>query len=305
MKYKILVAGGTGFLGSNLIKKLLNKNIFEVYCLSQCYVKKQYRNVNIKYIFCSVQEKKKLKNKLNFKFDFVINFAGHPNHNEKNNVYITHYLGLKNLVEIMLRKKIKKFIQIGSSVEYGFIRSPQKESDNCQLKNQKSVFGKSKLKATKYLLSIYKKKKFPVIIVRPYLIYGPGQSVARVIPSSIINLIQNNQFNLTSGNQIRNFLYVNDFVNIIIKILFLNRNGEILNVGSVKNYSVKSIITKIHKLIKKGYLKFGNLKLRNDEPKELYPSLTKLKKFIKLDKETSINDGLKETIKYYKKLKYE
>ena len=85
----------------------------------------------------------------------------------------------------------------------------------------------------------------------------------------------------------------------------MKAGGEILNVGSSKNYKVKFIINKINKLIKKGIPQFGQIKLRKDEPLNLYPSLNKLKKYIKLNNETNIEIGLKKTISYYKNPNYE
>ena len=224
---------------------------------------------------------------------------------KKKKTYSTHYLGLKNLVEIISYKKIIKFIQIGSSVEYGFLKSPQEENRSLKTSKLKSIYGKSKLLSTNYLLNLFKKKNFPVLILRPYLIYGPGQSLDRLIPITIMNCLTNKSFNCSPGKQLRNFIYVNDFSKIVYKCLFLKINGEILNVGSSKNYKVKFIINKINKLIKKGSPQYGQIKLRKDEPLNLYPSLTKLKRYIKLNKETSITAGLKKTISYYKYSNYE
>ena len=120
-----------------------------------------------------------------------------------------------------------------------------------------------------------------------------------------MNCLTNKSFNCSPGKQLRNFIYVNDFSKIVYKCLFLKINGEILNVGSSKNYKVKFIINKINKLIKKGSPQYGQIKLRKDEPLNLYPSLTKLKRYIKLNKETSITAGLKKTISYYKYSNYE
>jgi nucleoside-diphosphate-sugar epimerase len=169
----------------------------------------------------------------------------------------------------------------------------------------KSIYGKSKLLSTNYLLNLYKIKKFPVLILRPYLIYGPGQSLDRLIPITIMNCLRNKSFNCSPGKQLRNFFYVNDFSKIVYQALFLKASGEILNVGSSKNYKVKFIINKINKLIKKGIPQFGQIKLRKDEPLNLYPSLNKLKKYIKLNNETNIEIGLKKTISYYKNPNYE
>ena len=210
-------------------------------------------------------------------------------------------MGLKNLVEILLSQNIKKFIQIGSSVEYGFINSPQKEITKIQTKNLKSIYGRSKLMSTNYLLNLYKKKNFPSIIVRPYLVYGPGQSLDRLIPSTVYNCINNNSFDCSKGSQTRNFIYIKDFTKILFKCLLLKSNGFILNVGSSKNFKVKYIINKIKRLTKKGFPKFGKIKMRKDEPKILYPDLTLLKKNIIFNEETKIENGLKKTIAYYKK----
>ena len=305
MKYNILVTGGTGFIGKNFIFELIKKKKFNIYSLSQKKIKKESQHKEIKYIFCRMQNKSRLKKELNFKLDFVVNLAGHSDHNEKKKTYDTHYLGLKNLAEIMLTKKIKKFIQIGSSVEYGFIKSPQKEKNENDLNRLESIYGKSKLKSTNYLKKLYKKYSFPSLILRPYLVYGPGQTLNRLIPSTIINCLNNNSFNSSSGKQIRNLTYVKDFSKIIYKNLFLKINGQILNVGSMKNYRVKFIINKINKLIKKGSPQYGQIKLRKDEPLNLYPDLSKLTKYIKLNNQTTIEDGLKKTISYFKKLNNE
>ena len=300
-----MVTGGTGFIGKNFISLLNKKKIFNIYSLSQKKISKRFQHKKINYIFCDLQNKEELKKKLNLNFQFVVNFAGHINHQEKKKTYGTHYLGLKNLVEIISSKEMIKFVQIGSCVEYGFLKSPQKEYKNEKTNKLKSIYGKSKLLSTNYLLNLYIEKNFPILILRPYLIYGPGQSLDRLIPITIMNCLKNNSFNCSSGRQIRNFIYVNDFSKIVYQSLFLKIKGEIFNVGSFKNYKVKFIINKINKLINRGYPQFGQIKLRKDEPLNLYPSLNKLKKYFRLNRETNIDAGLKKTISYYKNLNYE
>ncbi len=305
MKYNILVTGGTGFIGRNFISLLEKKKLFNIYSLSQKKIKKKLQNKNINYIFCNIENRLKLKKKLKVNFDFVVNLAGHKNHTEKKKTYQIDYIGLKNLAETLPAKNMKKFIQIGSSVEYGFMKSPQKEKTQNNTNKLKSIYGKSKLKSTNLLIKLHKKKNFPVLILRPYLIYGPGQSNERLIPFVINSCLNNKSFNLSSGKQIRNFLYVGDFSKILYKSLFLKTNEKILNTGSSKNYQVKFIIDKINKLVNKGYPRYGRINLRKDEPFYLYPDLNKFKKLIKFNTETKIENGLKKTIAYIKKLKNE
>lgn len=299
MKYKILVTGGTGFIGRNFIKFILKKKFFEIYSLSVKRINHKFREKNVNYIFCKLENKSSLKKKLNFEFDYVVNFAGYVDHSDTKKTYDSHYLGLKNLIEILKDKKIKKFIQIGSSVEYGFVHSPQTESIKTKVTRLKSVYGKAKLKSTNLLLKENKKIKFPCVILRPYLVYGPGQNNQRLIPYIIENCIKDKSFPCSSGKQIRNFLYVNDFVLAVYKSLFIKVSGKIINVGSKKNYTVKEVVNRIIQIIGKGLPIFGKIKMRKDEPLKLYPDLTKFNKFINLKKEIKINMGLKKTIEYY------
>ena len=302
MKYNILVVGGTGFIGKNFISLLKKKKIFNIYSLSQKRIKKKLKDKNIKYIFCKIQNKNQLKKKLKYNFDFVVNLAGHKNHKEHQKTYQTHYLGLKHLANIFSSKKIKKFIQIGSCSEYGFTRSPQNEKKIIKVSKINSTYGISKFRSTNYLMKLNNKVGFPCLVLRPYLIYGPGQSFDRLIPFTIQSCLNNKSFNLTSGNQLRNLIYVNDFIDILYKCLFIKAKGEIFNVGSCKNYKIKFVIDYIHKLIKKGLPKFGFIKLRKDEPLNLYPDLKKISKHIKLRNEITITEGLKKTISSIKKI---
>lgn len=300
MKYKILVTGGTGFIGKNFIKFILKKKIFQIYSLSTTKIRKDLREKKVNYIYCRLEDKTLLKKKINYDFDYVVNFAGHIDHSNSKQTLSSHYIGLKNLIKTIKHDNLKKFIQIGSSVEYGFSNSPQKETLITNISKLKSIYGKSKLKSTYFLVNQYKKKKLPVIILRPYLIFGPGQSDNRLIPYIIKNCLLDKSFDCSHGKQIRNFFFIKDFVSVIYKCLKIKAYGEIINVGSHKNYTVKFIINKINQIIKKGSPKYGKLKLRKDEPLSLYPNLTKFKKLFNLRKEIRIDIGLKQTIKYYR-----
>ncbi len=302
MKYKILVTGGTGFIGKNFIKFLLKKKIFKIYSLSTKKIRKDLREKKVNYIYCRLEDKILLKKKINYNFDYVVNFAGYIDHSNSRQTLRSHYIGLKNLIKTIKYDNLKKFVQIGSSVEYGFSNSPQKETLILNISKLKSIYGKSKLKSTYFLIDQYRKKKLPVIILRPYLIFGPGQSDRRLIPYIIKNCLLNKSFDCSHGKQLRNFFFIKDFVSVIYKCLEINANGQIINVGSHKNYTVKFIIDKINQIIKKGSPQYGKLKLRKDEPLSLYPNLSKFKKLFNFKKEIPIDIGLKQTIKYYRSI---
>ena len=150
----------------------------------------------------------------------------------------------------------------------------------------------------------YLKKRFnfPVVIIRLYLVYGPNQDTNRVIPITISNAMRDKEFDCSDGTQLRDFLYIDDAITAIIKIL-KNKEiaGEIINIGSGKPSKIKSIIIKICKIVGSGKPNFGKIKFRKDEINCLYPSIFKAKKIINWKPRIDLNLGLKKTINYYKR----
>ncbi len=299
MSKKILITGGTGFIGYHLAKKCVSLN-WSVDSISTKSPLNEKKLKKVKYLKIDISKKKDLKKKLSEDYDYVVNLAGYVDHSKKKKTLYSHYNGCKNISQIFLKKKIKKFIQIGSCIEYGKNLSPQKE-DSSNTKTF-SIYGKAKLMSTNYLLSMYKKHSFPVSILRLYLVYGPYQAKNRIIPIVIDNALKSKEFDCSAGTQFRDFVYVDDVVKGIIKLLKNKKtDGQIINLGSGKPIMIKNVILKICKIIGSGKPQFGKIKFRKDEIKKLYPNITKAKKILNWVPKVKINLGLKKTINYYKK----
>ena len=300
MKKKILIVGGTGFLGYHLAKKCIEKG-WGVTSISTNKPKKIRFLSKVKYLILDISKKKLIKKLIKYDYDYVVNFGGYVNHNEKLKTYQSHYVGCKNLADFFLGKKIESFIQIGSCVEYGYNKSPQEENKIFDINKLKSTYGKAKLSATNYLIKKYKEKKFPCVILRLYLVYGPRQDLNRFIPLVIKGCLEKSFFPCSSGKQYRDFLYIDDFVKLIFMIL-KNKNtiGEVLNVGSGKPKKIKKIIFLIKNLIKTGNPILGKLQMRKDEILKLYPNIKKIKKKINWKPKIDLITGIKKTISFYK-----
>ena len=296
MKEKILVVGGTGFIGYHVLKNIPSKK-YLLYSLSKNKPTKEKKIKNVKYLYSDITNYKNLKKKLSENFDHVINLSGYIDHSKKKENILCHYFGSKNLIDIFKSRKIQTFIQIGSSLEYGYLKSPQIEKEYCK---PVSWYGKSKFRASQYLKKVSKVYNLPYIILRPYQIYGPKQKKDRLIPQTIETCLKNKIFLCTPGTQKRDFLYVDDFVFLIQKILLKkNIRYEIFNVGSGKPILVKNIIKKIRNLTKSGEPKFGAIKMRKDEVMSLYPLTKKVKKYFNWKPKVKLIQGLKKTIKSY------
>lgn len=296
MKETILVAGGTGFLGYHFVKKAIKKK-FRVISISQFDPPKNRILRDVKYIKVDVCNLKELKKKININFKYVVNFSGYVDHNNKKKTFQSHYIGCKNLVKISLNKKIKRFIQIGSSMEYGRNTSPQKENLYCR---PISVYAKAKFFASKYLLKLYKKNFFPVSILRLYQVYGPNQDLNRFIPIIINSCQKGFKFPCSNGEQYRDFLYVDDFVRAVFLTISNNEAvGKIINIGSGKPLKIKKIIQGIVKIYKKGKPLFGRIKLRKEEMPITYPDIDVAMKILKWKPIIPFKKGILKTIKYY------
>jgi len=297
MKEKILIAGGTGFIGYHILKELYQKR-YNLFSISTKKPTSSMRVKNVKYIICDVTKKNIFSKKINQNFDHIINLSGNINHKEEVKAMRSHYKGCINLVNFFKKKKIKTFIQIGSSLEYGKIPSPQKESGKC---DPQGNYGLAKYKSTKYVCEAGKINKFPYVVLRLYQIYGPNQKKNRLIPNVISSCLDSKEFNCTDGNQIRDFMHVSDLTSLIKKILGSSIRKKIYNVGSGKPTKVKNVINKIKFLIGRGIPKFGAIKMRKDEIEASFPHLEKIKRTYNWKPLINLEKGLDNTILFYKK----
>tara|TARA_B100001093_G_C26829967_1_gene1015701 strand:+ start:1469 stop:2362 length:894 start_codon:yes stop_codon:yes gene_type:complete len=297
LKKKILIIGGTGFIGFHIAQKLIKKK-YIVFSLSLKKPIKTRFLRGVKYLFADTSDFKNLKQKISLNFDYVLNASGNIDHKNKDMTYSSHYKGLKNLVNIFKKKKIKAFIQLGSSLENGNTLSPQKETLKCR---PKSHYSRAKLQATKYII---KNKKFPYIILRLYQIYGPNQKTDRLIPYIISSCVKNLKFSCTEGIQKRDFLFIDDLSNLISKIIKKNKIKKgIYNVGSGKPKKIKSLINDIQSSINKGFPQYGKIKMRKDEILNLYPDIKKTTETFSWKPRIKLKDGLSRTIRFYEKKK--
>ena len=298
----LLVVGGTGFIGTALLKKA-NALGFKTTSLS--LNKPSYRNTldNTKYLHTDTSNKKKLESILDSDYNYVVNLAGYVDHKlikDGGFSIISNQLHLlNNLVSLMNTKNLIRFVQIGSSDEYGLNKSPQKENYR---ENPISPYSLAKVINTQYLQMLNLTENFPSVTLRLFLVYGPYQKFDRLIPYVIKSCLNNEIFNLSEGSQIKNFCFVDDVVGAIIQSLTSqNIEGKIINIGSEETISVRGIVEKICSLVKSGKPIFDNNISKAIENKNLFPDISKSKEMLNWSPTTSLEIGLDRTINWYNK----
>ena len=284
-KNSILVLGGTGFIGYHLLLRTVKMGWIS-FSISKMNPKKNRYIKQVKYLRLDLNNSIDFKKKINIKFDYIVNLSDISN------------FKIKKILYFFKKDKIQKFIQIGSSAEYGNNSKTLKENFRCK---PISIYGKNKLKISKDALKIFKKRSFPVIVLRLFQVYGRSDNENKIIPYVINNCRKNKRFNLTKGEQTRDFCHINDVINAIILILKSKNKkiiGEIFNVGSGKSIAIKNLVKKIQKKIGRGFPIFGRKKFKNTEITYSKASITKIKKIINWSPRVSLDKGINNLIKH-------
>ena len=298
---KVLVAGGSGFIGANLIKELISLGN-EVVSISKNKNSKKTKIKKAKYIYHDLT-KPLSKDKFKFLSDiqYVVNCSGYIDHssflNDGVNILNDHFQSIFNLVNFSINLDVKSLIHIGSSDEYGDKTCPISESIR---ESPISPYALGKLISTHYLQQCYKQELLNTVVLRPFLVYGEGQNKNRFLPYLIDNCINDRDFKVTKGDQIRDYLYIKDFNLALIKA-FSNPKayGEVFNIASGVPISIKEVTESVKEITGKGKPIYGGIDYRQGESMKLYANIKKAKDILNWEPKFKFKDSLKKVISWY------
>jgi UDP-glucose 4-epimerase len=234
---RILVTGNKGFIGSNLIKKLKNK-----YCIVTLDQNSARRSdildrsqlVKVEYIdvIIHLASKTSIPNSVVNPYD----------------TYLTNVMGTLNMLEYARQNNIRKIINLSTFV-YG---KPQYfPVDEKHPIAPHSPYTKSKVLAEKICRYYVEDYSLDVVTLRPFYIYGPSMNKDSFIPSIIKQINEKGKVVLSNENTKRDFLYIDDFIDLIDKVLTNFPKGyNIFNVGFGKSYSLREVVELIKKILK-------------------------------------------------------
>jgi len=302
-KEKLLIVGGTGFIGRSLAKCAIN-NGYEVTVVSLNLPAVGDMINGVEYLQIDVTDIKSLQSKEIGGVDYVVNLSGYIDHSRfldgGSQMLDVHFKGVQNLLLTLNWSKLKRFVQIGSSDEYGGAIAPQCENSP---ELPISSYAASKVASTHLLQMLAKTENFPAVVLRLFLVYGPGQDSGRFFPQIIKGCLADKEFDTSSGAQLRDFCYIDDIADGILKALKCdNVNGEVINLASGDPVSIRSVIEKVRDCIGKGRPVFGRIAYRSGENMELYADISKAKSLLNWKPTTTIDNGIKKTVDHYRAL---
>lgn len=287
---KIIIFGGCGFVGKNLTKYL--KKFYDVIVIDK-YIDDIFLKENkiefYQYDFENIDQLKKIIDEE--KPNYIINLISYVTSvrelslfpkmiNSNLDILLKIYETTKDL------ENLKLVMQFGSGEEYGNIESPFAE---IMKEEPVSPYAIAKLLTTNTALMLYKNYNYPICIVRPSNLFGKYQTKDKFIPYILEKLKNNEEILTTFGEQKRDFIFIDDFVNIIQKLLEKSNliRGEVINVGSGISISLKDIILYLkEKLNSTSEIKFGAIPYRENEMMNFCLNISKLESI--LDKELKL-----------------
>lgn len=300
---RILVIGGTGFIGSHLAQKCLNYSPFVTSLgLTDC-AEKKVNIPGVEYIQADISDKERLRLILDGgPFDYVFNLGGYIDHTPYfkggHKVLESHFIGVTNIINCLDIKSLKGFVQIGSSDEYGNNSAPQQEDmRECPI----STYSFSKTATSHFIQMLHFTEGFPGVVARLFLVYGPGQDDKRFLPQIVLACLKGEAIETTEGRQIRDFCYVDDVVEGLIRSAVIPQaKGRIINIASGKPVSIRDMIDEVVGIIGEGKPLFGARPYRTGENMELFADINLAKSLLNWEPCITLEDGLKRAIDYYK-----
>tara|TARA_B100000963_G_scaffold348814_1_gene356967 strand:+ start:377 stop:1345 length:969 start_codon:yes stop_codon:yes gene_type:complete len=306
----ILVTGGAGFIGSHLIDNLINVGAKNIFAIDNMFLGKES---NLKEAHKSgvklYKDDIEIMSSLEYifreeKIDIVFNCATKAlNYSFLNpsNAFTTNVNGVINLLECQRKGLFESLCHFSSSEVYGSaIYEPM---DEAHPKNPTTLYAAGKASADMALESYVKMYGLDAFIVRPFNNYGPRQNyegfMAGIIPITAQRIISNSHPELHgNGLQTRDFIYVHDTVDAVIKVFNVLEKGDSVNISTDNCIEIKKLI----EMIVNYYGYSGKIETKPARDADVFSHIASNEKINRLIsyRLTPFEKGLSETLEWYK-----
>lgn len=302
---RVLITGATGFIGSHLLRKLINLGC-RVVMLDQpsanpwriADISSKLENVpcDLRRLDETIQA---MQSRLSgVEIIYHLAAAGVDQSNQDAALILqTNVVGTLRLLQLAQRLNIERFIYCGSCFEYG--AGERLSEDSLPMPN--SEYGASKSAAWFLVNAFHRRYGLPVVSLRPFNVYGPMEAGHRLIPHAIMRALNGLEIGLTGGEQKRDFLFIADLIEAFLSAAVTDTVGGTFNVCTGLATSVKGVVTTIVELTgQRVQLRFGDLPYRDIEVPVLSGDPKKAREKLGWIAQTSLRDGLSKTIAWFR-----
>ncbi|MBI4727335.1 NAD(P)-dependent oxidoreductase [candidate division TA06 bacterium] len=301
---KVLVTGATGFVGACLTRRLVAIGHDVHICLRPRSDRWRIKDLkpDIKEHLADLRDADVIMNAVSqIQPEVVFHLATHggfAGQSESADILETNILGTVNLLRACEKTGFNCFINTGSSSEYGPKTEPMNENDPLYPVGD---YGVSKAAATLYCRSEAVRKKLPILTLRLFSPYGQWDDPRRFIPYVIKSLLRGESPELASPNSVRDYIFIDDVIDLFLKAAAIPRPGGIFNVGSGQQHTTGDVVGMIAENIGQGaVLLWGKLDPPRLEPLRWEADTASVKKSYDWDPATPLAKGLVKTVEWFR-----
>jgi len=304
---KVLVLGGAGFIGSALVRGLLKEGanviVYDNFSFGHLANLKEIEG-QITIINGDILNKEHLvesfkENEIEVVFHLVADPYVPNSYRDPDGVFNLITKGTENVANACVEASVEKILYLSSAEIYGNFK--YLPIDERHPPNPLSVYAKAKMEAEKLCASFNEKHGIPLTTVRLFNAFGPRETHPYIIPELISQLSKSNVIHLGNLESRRSFIFVDDAAGGMIEIVKRAPNGELLNLGTERSYSVRELAFIIGKMFRHGDVKIivDRQRQRDSDPKALECDYSKVRKLIGWQPTTSFESGLEKTRKWF------
>lgn len=297
---RLLVVGGTGFVGSNLCRHAVAAGL-DVTALSKRPPEQPLDGVTHR--VGDLADRGALAGALgDAAFEYVVNCGGYVDHrgllDGGREVITDHFEGTQNLIEVLDRDQLERFVNIGSSDEYGSAPAPQSE----ELREAPiSPYSLAKVASTHLLQMLGRTASFPGVTIRLFLTYGPGQATNRFLPQIIRGCLANESFPASEGEQLRDLTHIDDVAAGVLRALETPAaDGRVLNLASGVPVRIRDVVEQVRAICGGGQPRYGEIPYRPGESMTLWADATAAREVLGWRPRLDLKAGLAATIEHYR-----
>lgn len=302
---RVLVTGGSGFIGSNLVRSLLNQH-HEIYLLVQpsdslWRIQDIMNKVQIFYIglteFAAINTViQTIKPDLIF---HLASFGGMPYETDQKMVFDVNFHGTLNLLNACKKVGFECFINTGSSSEYGKKNIPMAEN---MVLEPLSDYAVSKAASTQLCLKEALFNQLPVYTIRPFSVYGDAELHTRLIPTIALSMIRDEPLQLSNPTLVRDFIYIDDMVAALLAVVDKKPTTHfIFNAGSGVQSTIQDVVAAAQSSwAKKLTVQWGLHTQRPWEPTHWVADITQSQTILNWKPHFSLLKGIEKTIAWFK-----
>ena len=308
---EILVTGGCGFIGSEIVKQLslLGANVTIIDNLSSGKEKYIQGFSNVKLITADLLDDHAIKSVVKDK-EYVINNAALPfipdsYYMPKKFFDVNVNATISLALAVIKEKKAKRFVHISSSEIYGTARyTPMDENHQT---TPQSTYAVSKLAGERVVFTMHKEHNLPAVIIRPFNSFGPNITQPYIIPEIIRQMEKNDVIKLGNLNAKRDLTYVTDTARgIILSLVKEGVIGEVINIGSQRSFSIRELVSLISEIMdKKVSVEVDPSRFRPYDVDTLICNYERATKLLGWKPEITVKEGLEKTVEWAKKEKFD